>query len=324
MSLTSREIVRRAVLFQNPPRLPYDFPDAYGSDFYWAGMSPSPDDRPKSGPDEWGAVWENKGFTNLGEVKEFPLKDWADFSSMKIPDITDPRRWAGLEDVRERAGDRFLLANGISIYERVHFIRGLENTWADIHQDPENLCRLLDLLTEMNLYAIQRYAALGADGLIFCDDWGLQERLMISPKSWRKLWKPRYARIFQAALDAGMLTFMHSCGYIVDILDDLVEIGLQVIHMDQQENMGLDLLGSRFGGRLTFFAPVDIQKTMVYGSADEIRAYCQAMAVKLGRPNGGLIPRWYSDPRGAGHTQAAIDVMCQEFLRLGNGSLMSK
>ena len=87
--------------------------------------------------------------------------------------------------------------------------------------------------------------------------------------------------------------------------------------MDQQENMGLDLLGSRFGGRLTFFAPVDIQKTMVYGTAEEIRAYCQAMAAKLGRPEGGLIPRWYNDPHGAGHTQEAIDVMCQEFLRIG-------
>ena len=316
MSVSPRDLVRQTVLFQSPARLPYDFPEAYGSDFYWAGISPSPDDRPSSGRDEWGAVWENKGFTHLGEVKEFPLQDWAEFPKMKIPDITEPRRWAGLEGARQQAGDRFWLASGISIYERVHFIRGLENTWADIYQSSDQLEGLLDLLTEMNLYAIGRYAALGADGLIFCDDWGLQDRLMISPKSWRKLWKPRYARIFGAARAAGMLTFMHSCGHIVDILDDLIEIGLQVIHMDQQENMGLDLLGSRFGGRLSFFAPVDIQKTMVYGTPDEIRAYCRDLVTKLGRPEGGFMPRWYSDPKGAGHTQAAVDVMCQEFLRL--------
>jgi uroporphyrinogen decarboxylase len=317
MPLSPREIVRQTVLFQSPPRLPCDFPEPYGNDFYFTGVSPSPDDRPSSGVDEWGAVWENKGFTNLGEVKEFPLKDWADFPGMKIPDLSEPRRWAGLEGVRERAGERFLMASGFSIYERVHFIRGLENTWADIYQAPEQLGGLLDRLTEMNLYAIKRYAALGADGLIFCDDWGLQDRLMISPKSWRKLWKPRYARIFGAAREAGLLTFMHSCGYIVDILDDLIEIGLQVIQMDQQENMGLDLLGSRFGGRIGFFAPVDIQKTMVYGTPDEIRAYCRAMVVQLGRPTGGFIPKWYGDPRGAGHTREAIDIMCQEFQRLG-------
>ncbi len=317
MDMTSREIVRRTVLFEGAPRLPYDFPPEYGSDFYFAGISPSPDDRPYSGPDEWGAVWMNKGISILGEVKEYPLKDWADFDKLRIPDITEPRRWAGLEGVREKAGDKFLLASGISIYERVHFIRGLENTWVDIYENPGELGNLLDLLTEMNLYCVERFADLGADGLIFCDDWGLQNRLMISPRSWRELWMPRYRRIFQATREAGMLTFLHSCGYIVEILDDLIEAGLQVIHMDQQENMGLDLLGQRFGGRLTFFAPVDIQRTMATGTPEQIRAYCGAMVSKLGRPAGGFIPRWYTDPAGAGHTQLAIDTMCREFLRLG-------
>ncbi len=318
MPLSPREIVRRTILFQGAPRLPYDLPEPYGTDFYYAGMSPSPDDRPSSGKDEWGAVWENKGFTNLGEVKDFPLKDWADFERITPPDIRDERRWEALRDLRAKAGDRYILCTGISIYERVHFIRGLENTWADIYQAPGQLGRLLDLLVEMNLYAIQRYAQAGADGYFLLDDWGLQDRLMISPKSWRALWKPRYARIFAAAREAGLQVFLHSCGYIVDILDDLIEIGLQVIHMDQQENMGLELLGRRFGGRLTFFAPVDIQKTMVSGTPEEIRAYCRAMARHLGRPQGGFIPRWYSDPRGAGHRPEAIEAMCDEFVRLSN------
>jgi uroporphyrinogen decarboxylase len=86
--------------------------------------------------------------------------------------------------------------------------------------------------------------------------------------------------------------------------------------MDQQENMGLELLGRRFGGRLTFYSPVDIQFTMARGNLDEIRAYARDMVRLLGRPNGGFIPRWYSDPKGAGHTPEAVDAMCEEFLRL--------
>ena len=101
-------------------------------------------------------------------------------------------------------------------------------------------------------------------------------------------------------------------------MDDLIEIGLDVIHMDQQENMGLEELGNRFRGRLTFFAPVDIQNTMVNGSMDDIRKYCRDMVRHLGTSKGGFIPRWYSDPVGAGHTQQAIDAMCREFLKLGN------
>lgn len=314
--MNSREIVLRTVRFQGPERLPYDFPDKYGSDFFWAKMSPSPDDRPRSGVDEWGAVWKNLGQTHLGEVKDFPLKTWADFEHLHIPDIHLPQRWKNLEGIREKAGDKFILADGISIYERVHFIRGLENTWMDIYDHPDELCNLIDILTEMNLAAIERYAAAGADGLIFCDDWGLQNRLMISPKDWRRIWKPRYARIFKAAHEANLVTFLHSCGYIIDILNDLIEIGLDGIHMDQQENMGLERLGAEFGGRLTFFAPVDIQKTMAYGTLDEIRAYCRKMAALLGRPTGGFIPRWYGDPVGAGHRPEAIDAMCDEFLKI--------
>jgi len=314
--MTSREVVARTIRFEGADRLPYDLPEKYGSDFSGASMYPSPDARPPTGADEWGAVWENIGVCSLGQVKEFPLKDWREFDKLNVPDIRDPKRWEMLDDIRDGAGDRFLLGSGISIYERVHFIRGLENTWADVHDAPDELGRLIDVLVDMNLVAIDRYAELGVDGYIFCDDWGLQNGLMISPDAWREIWKPRYARIYGAAHDAGLLTFLHSCGYIVDILDDLIEIGLDVVHMDQQQNMGLELLGERFGGRITFYACVDIQNAMVHGTLDDIRDYCRKMAKLLGRPEGGFIPRWYSDPVGAGHRQEAIDAMCEEFLRL--------
>lgn len=316
--MNSREIIYRTIRFEGAERLPRDFPEPYGSDIVWVSMKPSPDDRPREGVDEWGAVWKNLGPTQLGEVKVFPLLDWSSMASLPIPDIETTERWTELLAMRERLGDKFILANGISIYERVHFLRGLENTWTDIHEFPDELCAMIDILVEMNLKAIKHFAEAGADGYIFCDDWGLQERLMISPKSWRKIWKPRYEKIFKAVHEAGMCTFLHSCGYIVDILDDLIEVGLDVINMDQQENMGLDLLGKRFGGRLTFYSPVDIQNTMIYGDMDEIRAYCRAMGQKLGRPEGGFIPKWYSDPVGAGHRQEAIEVMCEEFIKMSS------
>lgn len=314
--MNSREVVRRTVRFEGADRMPYALAPDYGSDFEGVGMSPSPDVRVKKGKDEWGCVWDNIGGSNLGEVKEHPLKDWNDWSKLKIPDIRDAARWKDLEGARKRAGDKFLLAEGISLYERAHFIRGLENTWADTLVAPDELGRLIDVLADMNLYAIGRYAEAGVDGYMFCDDWGLQDRLMISPESWRSIWKPRYACVYQAAHKAGLLTFLHSCGYIADILDDLIEIGLDVIQMDQQENMGLDFLGSKFGGRITFWCPVDIQNTMARGSAHEIREYCRKMLATLGRPRGGFIAKWYSDPAGAGHSQEAIKAMCEEFLKL--------
>jgi len=317
--MSSREVVRRAVRFEGPDRLPRSLPDRYGSDFSWVGMSPSPDARPGRGVDEWGAVWTNIGISNMGQVKEFPIKSWRDLDRLRVPDIKEARRWETLPGARERADDKFLLGSGISLYERVHFIRGLENTWADIHQAPDRLGRLIDILLDMNLYAIERYAEEGVDGFIWCDDWGLQNRLMISLDAWRQIWRPRYARVYEAAHDAGLLTFLHSCGHIVEILDDLIEAGLDVIQMDQQENMGLELLGERFAGRVTFWCPVDIQNTMARGSLDQIRDYVGRMVGLLGRPEGGFICGYYGDPVGAGHTQEAIETMCQAFAEVSDG-----
>jgi hypothetical protein len=316
MGMSPKEVVSRTVRFQGADRRPFTLPPEFGSDMMGVSMTPSPDHRPSSGVDEWGCVWNNVGVSKLGEVKDFPIKDWAYWPQLRIPDIRDERRWADLPAARERAGDKFMLAWGISLYERVHFLRGLENTWCDIHTAPSELARLIDVLVEMNVYAISRYAAAGANGLMFCDDWGLQDRLMIDPASWRAIWKPRYARVYRAAHDAGMLTFLHSCGNITAILDDLIEAGLDVVQMDQQENMGLEALGERFGGRITFWCPVDIQQTMVHGSLDEIRAYCRQLVRTLGRPEGGFIATWYSDPVGAGHRPEAVRAMCEEFVAL--------
>lgn len=316
MTMAAREVVRSTVRFEGADRIPYDLAAPYGSDISGVEMTPSPDARPRAGIDEWGCVWENIGVSRLGEVKRPALSDWAKRDRLSIPDIKDPRRWKSLVDARDRAGDKFLMADGISLYERVYYIRGQQNTWVDIHTAPAELGRLIDVMVDMNLYAIERFAEAGADGYMWWDDWGLQDRLMISPESWREIWKPRYARVYQAAHDAGLLTFLHSCGNITSILDDFIEIGLDVIQMDQQENMGLDLLGERFGGRITFWCPVDIQATMVHGSLEDIRAYCRKLVTTLGRPKGGFIAKWYADPTGAGHSREAIDAMCDEFVKL--------
>lgn len=315
--MAPREIVRKTIAFDAPERLARSFPDPFGNDFVWMGMSPNPDARPNiTAADEWGCEWENIGICQLGEVKKPALLTWDDYDAMNIPDVEEPRRWEAIAGARERAGDKYLLASGISLYERVHFLRGLENAWIDIYEEPEKLRRLIDLLVEMNLKAIRRYRAQQPDGYMFCDDWGLQDRLMIAPEKWREFWKPAYAKVYQAAHAAGMQTFLHSCGDIVDILDDLIEAGLDVIQMDQQENMGLDNLHARFAGRITFWCPVDIQNTMCRGTPQEIRNYCHQLVEKLATPQGGFIAKWYGDPVGAGHTDEAINTMCEEFLRI--------
>ncbi len=312
--MNKKDIVINTIKFKGAERMPMDLGlTDVGTDIYAYYLPGNPDARPKNGTDEWGAVWENIGISNLGQVKEFPLKSWDDFERLKIPDIREPWRYKGLMDIRNSAGDKFLLGNGVSLYERIHFIRGLENAWMDIYDNEKELRKLMDILVDMDIYLIQQYAKAGFNGFIWCDDWGLQDRLMISPLKWREIWKPAYAKVYKAAHDAGMLTFLHSCGYIVDILDDLIEIGLDVIQMDQQENMTLELLSKWFRGKITFWNPVDIQKTMAHGTIEEIKAYARKMVRLLGTPKGGFIAKNYSDWVGAGHSMDAVRAMAEEF-----------
>ncbi len=173
----------------------------------------------------------------------------------------------------------------------------------------------------MNLYAIRQYSSAGANGYMFCDDWGFQDKLMISPSKWREIWKPRYKKIYDTAHEYGLYTFLHSCGYIIDILEDLAEVGLDVIQLDQQENMGIENL-AKLSGKITFFNPVDIQNTMITCSAQEIENYAENMIKQLGTANGGFIAKWYSDPIAAGHTQKNVATMSRKFVDLCNNYKM--
>jgi len=318
--MNSREIVKSILEFNAKDRIACDFfRQEAGSDFWSTGPSPSPDDRPKSlaaASDEWGSIWENIGTSSIGEVKKYALTDWDDKDKLPLPDIKNPERWHHIKNARAEAGDRFLFGGGISIYERIHFIRGLEDTWTDIYEYPDELCWLLDILTDMNLYCIEKFKEADCDGFFTCDDWGLQDRLMINPDKFREIWKPRYAKIYEACHKAGIKTFLHSCGYIVDILDDLIDAGLDCIQMDQQKNMGLETLGKRFGGRISFYSPADIQAILPYANETELRAYCREMFNNLWH-NGGFIPKLYSDMSGAGFSAESENIMCDEFLKIG-------
>lgn len=319
--MTSKEIVKRTIKFEYPERAARSILPEENDDFGGIEMNPSVDARPNTkglNTDEWGAIWENIGICKMGEVKSYPLENWNEWDKLNIPDVDDSHRWEEAEKhaLENSKSDKFIIAGGISLYERIHFIRGLENTWMDIYLEPENLKMIIDLLVDMNLKAIKHYKKLGADGYMFCDDWGLQDKLMIAPEKWREFWKPAYQRVYEAAHKAGMLTLLHSCGHIVEILDDLIDAGLDVIQMDQQQNMGLDLLSERFSGRITFWCPVDIQNMMCRGSLDDIRNYANEMFNKLSTPAGGFIAGYYRDPVGAGHSPEAIKAMREEFIKL--------
>ena len=156
-------------------------------------------------------------------------------------------------------------------FERLQFLRGAANSYYDLADRPPELEELLKRLHHFYVEELQAWAATEVDALMIMDDWGSQHAMLAAPELWRELFKPLYREYIEIAHDAGKPMFMHSDGYITDIIPDLIELGLDALNC-QVFCMNVEELGERFGGKLTFWGELDRQRILPEASVDEVRA----------------------------------------------------
>ena len=223
----------------------------------------------------------------MGQPKCPPIREYEDLKTYAFPDPMAEGRMASVRQMRQRYPDKYLIASlGISGFNLVTFLRGFEETLVDLYTEPEQILRLTDQVMDFECGIIRRFAREGADAAGFGDDWGTQSTLMISPELWRTCFKPRYKRQFDLAHQLGMSVFFHSCGYVWDIIPDLIEIGADILNLNQPDLFGVEALGDRFAGQVCFSCPVDHQTTAVTGSDEEIDSYVRRLKKNLGKKAG--------------------------------------
>ena len=161
---------------------------------------------------------------------------------------------------------------------------------------------------------VEACADLPADAIMMGDDWGSQRGVMIGPERWRRFFKPRYARIFQAVHDQGKLAIMHCCGSAAAIMGDIVEIGLDVIESVQPEAAGMNPyeLKKRWGDKITFWGCLRSQHTIPFGTPAEIRQEIRRLRSEMGK-GGGYILAPAKPLRPETPTENAVAVV-EEFL----------
>lgn len=238
--------------------------------------------------------WWGAGF-DMGEegyfVRLSPLQENRDLDAFAWPDPYTP----GLLDDAEHLvaaddGQHFLMPNfGWSLFERAWSLRGMVEFFMDMAGSPDYAGELLDRITEIQIALIRRFIAVGVDGGYFGDDYGGQVNMLISPVMWRKLIKPRLARLFAPFKEAGLPVLMHSDGRIEPILPDLVEIGLNVYNPVQPEVCDFGWLRQTFGNRLAYYGGVSTQSTLPFGEPGEVRTAIQKVLHELAPDNTGLI-----------------------------------
>ncbi len=198
------------------------------------------------------------------------------------------------------------------------YLRKMEVYLQDLLLERDRIDQLHERVTSLLERMVDRYAESGVDGIFFCEDWGTQERLLVSPALWREVFKPLYRRLCRRIHDRGKHVFMHSCGLISDIIDELAECGVDVLQLDQPGLYGLEQLADRLRGLgLCLYAPVDIQRVLPTGNRQLIEAEAARMIRLFGAPRGGFIARQYGDLHGIGVDPAWDRWAYDAFVRLG-------
>jgi len=171
------------------------------------------------------------------------------------------------------------------------YVRGFEETLLDCIAEEDFYAELLDRFTDLTLALIKESAHIPADALMMGDDWGDQRGVLIGPERWRRTFKPRYSRIFEAIHAQGKLAIMHCCGSVAAIMGDIVEIGLDVLESVQPEAAGMNpyALKKAWGDKITFWGCLGSQSTIPFAAPAEVRQEIRRLCNEMGRGGGYIL-----------------------------------
>ncbi len=177
-----------------------------------------------------------------------------------------------------------------TIWEGSWYLRSMEDLMADMMMGEERAAVLLDRVTDYSVERISLYARAGCDIVQLGDDIGMQQTTMMSVELWRTWLKPRLKRVIDAgrAVKPDLLVFYHSCGYVLPFVDELIEVGVDILNPVQPECMDLADVKKQAGGRLSYWGTVGTQQVLPFGTPDQIREAVWRN-LRLCGPQGGIL-----------------------------------
>ena len=237
-----------------------------------------------TGAYEEAAGWAMQNATSVEDLKNhpWPEPDWWDFSP--LPEVINTL------DAHQESHIRFRIG---SVFESAWQLRGMQEFLVDLALDPNIPIYIMDRLTEIHVENTRRVLELVGDRLdmlYFYDDVATQNSLMISPKMWQKLIRPRHAQLIDLAKSYNVPVMYHCDGAIYPLISELIEMGIDLLNPIQTDAKGMEpvRLKNEFGGRLSFHGGIDIIKTLPRGTAADVTAEVQDRVRVLGK-NGGYI-----------------------------------
>lgn len=299
--MTRREVVRMVLEGKTPPYVPWHFGftqkawaklDAHGTsgmeDLFRGHLAQCNSDSAFTELDNdmvrdaFGVVWDRSRDKDIGVVHNCVLSE-PTMAGYTFPDPTPPELFKRLLGMIEEQPDLFrVFGIGFSLYERAWTLRGMENLMMDFIEHPAFVHELLEAIADYNIAQIHEALKYDIDAVHFGDDWGQQQGLQMGPAMWKEFIYPQLKRMYGVVREAGKFVTIHSCGKVDELFDDLIDIGLNCFNPFQPEVMDVEALLKRYRGRLAFHGGLSTQKTLPYGTPDEVRAETRRL-FELGR-----------------------------------------
>lgn len=242
--------------------------------------------------DDWGCLWHSPGGYLAGQAVGHPLEDWSSFTDYHPPDPEKHTDWKkAKETVRKAKKEGKAARGGVEhgfFYLKLTYLRGFPNFMMDVGEEKKELKELINMVTDHWCEVVKRWVDLGVDVVSFGDDLGHQDSLPISPSSWRELIKPSYKKIFSICRENDVEVYLHTDGYVVDIIPDLIEAGVTILNPQDLVN-GLDNLEKLAKGKVCIDLDIDRQKITAFGEPEEIDRHIFKCIETLGSSEGGLM-----------------------------------
>ena len=220
--------------------------------------------------DVFGVVWDRSVDKDIGNVTA-PVLPRPSLDGFSFPDPLDRRFFDDIPGRIGRHPDRFrLYCLGFSLFERAWTLRGLENLLVDFIEHPKFVRQLFDAIAEYNIAQVRKAIRQDIDAVYFGDDWGQQRGLLMGYRFWREFVHPSLRKMFRVVTDAGKHVFLHACGDVDELFDDLVDLGLSCFNPFQPEVMDVGALLKKFRGRLSFWGGLSTQRTLPFGTAADV------------------------------------------------------
>jgi uroporphyrinogen decarboxylase len=247
--------------------------------------------------DNYGCVWHGEVDGITGVVDEHPLEDWDAFEDFEMPDPERQKPLGAVDWDAERERMARLKEQGKLrmagtehgfLFLRLYYLRGFENLMMDMATGEPRLQKLTDMIVDYTLYQVEQYLEMDIDVFGLAEDLGAQDRSVMGPRMFEKWIAPAYRRLIEPCERAGVQVHNHSDGYVMDIIDQLLEVGMTICNIQDLVN-GVENIRDTLKSRVCIDIDLDRQSIVPHGTPGEIEELIEYEVKTLGSPEGGLM-----------------------------------